>query len=258
MEVEIENLPPVAAPSLAPARKSPQRQVYVEDVEDEDALRSARKPHARQALLEEVDGEEAPPVAVPSPGPAAHKPPKRVLMEEDEGEDTPRTARKPPPRRVFTQEVDDGEGLQMARPSPGPPPSPHEPPPKRACAEVVEDKEDSPVAGPSRLANHSPDPTTSMGNSAGLGGSNGRMVNGLFVEDFPISTAGAPLGTRLMTEEDLHEYLQSCGRLGEPDLLETAEILLTTGLTGQGRTRHLKGLTVEGKGRVEEQRRPDE
>ncbi|KAG9088597.1 hypothetical protein FRC06_001953, partial [Ceratobasidium sp. 370] len=193
MEVEIENVPPAAAPSPAPACKSPQRRVYVEDVKDEDALRSARKPHTRQVLLEEVNGEEAPPVAVPSPGPAAHKPPKRVLMEEDEGEDMPRTACKPPPRRVFTQEVDDGEGLQTARPLPGLPHKSHEPPQKRACVEVVEDKEDSLVAGPSRLANRSPDPTTSMGNSTGLGGSNGRMVNGLFVEDFPVSMAGAPL-----------------------------------------------------------------
>ncbi|KAG8729126.1 hypothetical protein FRC10_004270 [Ceratobasidium sp. 414] len=219
--VEIIDAPPAATSSPEPVvRKSPPRQVYMEEVEDVDAPRAAaRRSPLRRARMEEVEMEDAPPAAAPSPEPAA---------------------RKSPPRRVYMEEVEDVDAPQLAA---------RMPPPRQARAEEIEDEDEPPVAGPSRLPNRRPEPIPSMGNGAGSGGGNRCMVNGLFVEDFPISTAGAPLGTRLMTEEDLREYLESCGRLGDPDLLETAEILLTTGLTGRGRTRHLKGPMYKWKGK---------
>ncbi|QRV89202.1 hypothetical protein RhiJN_17220 [Ceratobasidium sp. AG-Ba] len=64
------------------------------------------------------------------------------------------------------------------------------------------------------------------------------------VEKFPIETAGAPVSDRRrgreLTREDLHDYLASCGSMGEPDKFEVAELLMTTGLSAKNRTRWLK------------------
>ncbi|KAG9105665.1 hypothetical protein FRC07_009132 [Ceratobasidium sp. 392] len=111
------------------------------------------------------------------------------------------------------------------------------------------DDEEPPVAGPSRLPGSNPDPTTPTIELADLGTGDARAATGLFVEPFPISTAGAPIGTQHKKDQDLREYLELCGRLGERNLFETAEILMTTGLSGRGRTRHLKGPMYNGKGK---------
>ncbi|KAG9124668.1 hypothetical protein FRC07_010699 [Ceratobasidium sp. 392] len=105
--------------------------------------------------------------------------------------------------------------------------------------------EDPPVAGPSRLpvTEHRPvgsDMEEGTIRSAG---------DGSWVEDFPIKTAGAVIGTRRRSEQDLQEYMESCGRLGDPELFETAKILMTTGLSGRGRTMHLKGPMYKWKGK---------
>ncbi|KAG8730883.1 hypothetical protein FRC10_002295, partial [Ceratobasidium sp. 414] len=107
------------------------------------------------------------------------------------------------------------------------------------------DEDTPPVAGPSRLPNPDPPPTAPTTEGTGGGDADGCMRNGVFVEKFPIKTAGAPIGTRCRTKADLRKYLETCGPLGDRDLLETAEILMTTGLTGRGRSRHLKGPVVK-------------
>lgn len=118
----------------------------------------------------------------------------------------------------------------------GNPPEP-EPPTKRVCIE----EESPPVAGPS----HIPVGVTPV-RRRGYPTNGGMMeCNGLCIEEFPINTAGAPIGTKLVGEDDLRgEYLQSCGRLGDRGLFRTAEILMTTGLTGIGRSIHLQGPIV--------------
>ncbi|KAG8762506.1 hypothetical protein FRC12_008982 [Ceratobasidium sp. 428] len=116
-------------------------------------------------------------------------------------------------------------------------------PPKRArFADDIQ-----PVAGPSRLPDPDTNPTASPPkyNVRNTECPNG----GPFVERFPVSGAGAPIGTRRKGETDLPGYLRSCGRLGNRDLFETAEILMTTGLTGAARTKHLKGPMYRWKGK---------
>ncbi|KAG9105151.1 hypothetical protein FRC07_009563, partial [Ceratobasidium sp. 392] len=103
------------------------------------------------------------------------------------------------------------------------------------------DDNEQPVAGPSTLPIPGLNPTIPIPELADLGTRDARAAPGIFVEQFPISTAGAPIGTQRRDEQDLQEYLESCGRLGDRDLFETAEILMTTGLTGRARNRHLRG-----------------
>jgi hypothetical protein len=90
----------------------------------------------------------------------------------------------------------------------------------------------APIAGPSRLS--VPEPPTPL-RAAG---------DGTYVEDYPFGTAGAPINGLHKNERNLADYLRSCGKLGDPELFEAAEILMTTGLTGAGRTRHLQGPSV--------------
>ncbi|KAG8731527.1 hypothetical protein FRC10_001655 [Ceratobasidium sp. 414] len=122
-----------------------------------------------------------------------------------------------------------------------------EPPTKRPRT----DENTSPIAGPS-ISPPVAGPSTSPIHGDGPAASNPHVADrgdGVFVEAFPVGTAGTPIGTRQMSEEEVEEYLKSCGRLGEPDLLDTAEILMTTGLTGRGRTTHLKGPMYKWKGK---------
>ncbi|QRW11994.1 Zn-finger protein [Ceratobasidium sp. AG-Ba] len=114
---------------------------------------------------------------------------------------------------------------------------------KRLCIE----EDTPPVAGPSNIpVNALPTKRRAYPPSRPI-----HARDGLFIEEFLISTAGAPIGPKRIGKEDLHEYLQSCGRLGDPDLFRTAEILMSTGLTGTGRTEHLQGpmYTDRGKGK---------
>ncbi|KAG8782551.1 hypothetical protein FRC12_020675 [Ceratobasidium sp. 428] len=72
----------------------------------------------------------------------------------------------------------------------------------------------------------------------------GYTRDGIFVEPYPVSSAGAPIGTRNIDKDDLRAYLESCGSLGDPELFDTAQVMMTTGLSGRGRTRHLKAPAV--------------
>ncbi|QRV88277.1 hypothetical protein RhiJN_16295 [Ceratobasidium sp. AG-Ba] len=101
-----------------------------------------------------------------------------------------------------------------------------QPPTKRFRTEEIA----APIAGPSKLP--APEPPSPELKDAG---------DGTYIEEYMVSTAGAPIGKARRKRENLGEFLKSCGRMGDRDLFESAEILMTTGLTGKGRTRHLKG-----------------
>ncbi|QRW10718.1 hypothetical protein RhiLY_09717 [Ceratobasidium sp. AG-Ba] len=109
-----------------------------------------------------------------------------------------------------------------------------EPPAKRPRME----ENMAPIAGPSRLP--APEPLIELRDAG----------DGTFIEEYPVSTAGAPIGKARKKQKDLADFLRRCGRMGDQELFETAEILMTTGLTGRGRTRHLNGPSRwKGKGK---------
>ncbi|KAG8702720.1 hypothetical protein FRC09_004579 [Ceratobasidium sp. 395] len=62
----------------------------------------------------------------------------------------------------------------------------------------------------------------------------------VFVEHFSDSHAGAPINDKVVQPLDLEAYMTSVGNLGNPEYFETAELLMTTGLTNAGRDAHLK------------------
>ncbi|KAG8707606.1 hypothetical protein FRC08_000391 [Ceratobasidium sp. 394] len=69
----------------------------------------------------------------------------------------------------------------------------------------------------------------------------------LFVLRFPDPRAGAPINNRVAGPLDLKAYMASMGNLGNSDNLDTAELLLTTGLTNTGRDKHLKSRLYRGR-----------
>lgn len=71
-----------------------------------------------------------------------------------------------------------------------------------------------------------------------------RQRGGLYVEAYPDSLAGAPISQDHAPAPDLDAYMQSCGRMGDPENFETAELLMTTGLTDAAKDRHLKSNKV--------------
>jgi hypothetical protein len=73
---------------------------------------------------------------------------------------------------------------------------------------------------------------------------NGRACGAPFVEECPISTAGQPISKQRAYQEDLGTYLKSCGTLSNPTYMEAVELLMRTGLSGKGCTRHRKSSFV--------------
>jgi hypothetical protein len=66
----------------------------------------------------------------------------------------------------------------------------------------------------------------------------------VFVERFPDPRAGAPINEEVVAPIDLKTYMANSGNLGNPDYFDTAELLMTTGLTNGGRDAHLKSRLV--------------
>ncbi|ELU37615.1 hypothetical protein AG1IA_08355 [Rhizoctonia solani AG-1 IA] len=110
------------------------------------------------------------------------------------------------------------------------------------------DKTALPIAGlsqhPNALPYPGPDHTPDSNSNPVLAGGavNGYTKDGVFVKRFPVRTAGMAMSTQQTGKEDLRTYLDACGKLGDWDLFETAEVMMTTGLTGRGRTRQLKAI----------------
>jgi hypothetical protein len=71
-----------------------------------------------------------------------------------------------------------------------------------------------------------------------------RPKHGFFVEKFPDPSAGEPITEDRMTPVDLKAYIRSSGVMANPANLETAELLMTTGLKDSGKDRHLKSHLV--------------
>ncbi|KAG8767417.1 hypothetical protein FRC12_006265 [Ceratobasidium sp. 428] len=69
---------------------------------------------------------------------------------------------------------------------------------------------------------------------------NGRTCRQPFVEHFPISTVGQPISDEETYQPSLKSYMKACGNLADPRNMEAAELLMTTGLSGKARTRHLQ------------------
>ncbi|KAG8705437.1 hypothetical protein FRC08_001673 [Ceratobasidium sp. 394] len=67
---------------------------------------------------------------------------------------------------------------------------------------------------------------------------------GGFVERFPDLRAGAPINNRVARVPDMDVYLAAAGNLADPFHFATAELLMTTGLTGMARDEHLKSHMV--------------
>ncbi|KAG8771371.1 hypothetical protein FRC12_003652 [Ceratobasidium sp. 428] len=76
---------------------------------------------------------------------------------------------------------------------------------------------------------------------------NGRTCWNPYVERFPEGTAGSPISNDRAVPRNLTAYLESCGPLANPETMEAAELLMTTGLSGNARTRHLQSSIYKGK-----------
>ncbi|KAG9082249.1 hypothetical protein FS749_006997 [Ceratobasidium sp. UAMH 11750] len=116
------------------------------------------------------------------------------------------------------------------------------PPPKRPRSDAGGHCDSTPTQAP--LPNPASPPRTNHGHNGAKQTTNREQEPGRpFVERFPIPTAGAPISDKKMgrklTKEDLHDYLASCGPLGDQEKFELAELSMTTGLTADGRTRWL-------------------
>ncbi|KAF8598797.1 hypothetical protein BDV93DRAFT_478147, partial [Ceratobasidium sp. AG-I] len=68
-----------------------------------------------------------------------------------------------------------------------------------------------------------------------------------FVERYPNASAGTPLNNDRVHKPDLEEYMRMCDTLGDLDNFEVAELLMTTGLSNEGKDRHLKSKMYEGR-----------
>ncbi|KAG8783414.1 hypothetical protein FRC12_019746 [Ceratobasidium sp. 428] len=141
------------------------------------------------------------------------------------------------------------------------------PPPAK---QVRLDASAQPVAGPSRhpdaiadptpapdpASATAPDPYPDPDPTARVDGEKprGYTKDGVYIEPFTVRTAGAPISNKRKTDEtDLRNYLASCGALGDPELFETAQVMMTTGLSGKARSRHLKSPAYrawKGKGKA--------
>ncbi|KAG8742846.1 hypothetical protein FRC10_000825 [Ceratobasidium sp. 414] len=69
----------------------------------------------------------------------------------------------------------------------------------------------------------------------------------VFVERYPDPCAGAPIDGKVVEPIDLDAYMAKAGNLGNPDYFDTAELLLTTGLTNTGQDAHLKSRLYKGR-----------
>ncbi|KAG8792140.1 hypothetical protein FRC12_007023 [Ceratobasidium sp. 428] len=107
------------------------------------------------------------------------------------------------------------------------------------------------IAGPSNRPHPSARDSEHTGNEANYRYNdlrrwtdNGRTCRQPFVEHFPISSVGQPISDERSHPPNLKAYIKSCGNLANPRNMEAAELLMTTGLSGKGRTRHLQSSFV--------------
>ncbi|KAB5587944.1 hypothetical protein CTheo_8614 [Ceratobasidium theobromae] len=100
---------------------------------------------------------------------------------------------------------------------------------------------------PSSQMDSSPLPTESQQSHSQGQARQVRGYGGLFVEEYPDPLAGSPVSEDRLPSPDLHAHMRSCGNLGDPENFETAELLMTSGLTDAAKDRHLKSSKYAGK-----------
>jgi hypothetical protein len=66
----------------------------------------------------------------------------------------------------------------------------------------------------------------------------------LYVEEFPVSSAGAPISNECKPPPDLDAYMGQCGPMKDLDHFETAELLMMSGLSNADKDQHLKSKKV--------------
>ncbi|KAG8748207.1 hypothetical protein FRC12_013885 [Ceratobasidium sp. 428] len=74
-----------------------------------------------------------------------------------------------------------------------------------------------------------------------------QLPDGTTLEFFPYAEAGSLISDEQRPETSPDAYLKSCGRLSDPDYFEIAELLMTTGMSNEGRNRMLKSKLYKGK-----------
>lgn len=77
-----------------------------------------------------------------------------------------------------------------------------------------------------------------------------RCRGGLYVEDYPDPLAGAPISPDHAIAPNLDAYMQSCGRMADPEDFEAAELLMTSGMTDAAKDRHFLVLRQDAVGRL--------
>lgn len=65
-----------------------------------------------------------------------------------------------------------------------------------------------------------------------------------YIEPYPDPLAGSPINDAVAPPVNLHEYVQGTGSLADLENFNTLELLMTTGLTNDGRDRFIKSRAV--------------
>ncbi|KAG8702831.1 hypothetical protein FRC08_003218 [Ceratobasidium sp. 394] len=119
-----------------------------------------------------------------------------------------------------------------------PEPKPHDAPPPKSSCEIPAASPDGELPRCQPPAEPAPLTSPSL-----LGDSAPRLeydaIRRVYVERFPDPRAGAPINNRVAKPLDLDTYMKRAGNFGKPYYFETADLLLTTGLTNEGRDAHL-------------------
>jgi hypothetical protein len=153
---------------------------------------------------------------------------ERLENERRQREDAVPAAKR---RRVTVEDVADEEAPQHSAPG-------HSLPEPFAAGDTSASAQVDPEPGPSRSTDA---PQTSRDRPARRGL---RRRGGLYVEDYPDPLAGSPISEERAVPPDLDAYMQSCGRMADPEDFEAAELLMTSGLSDAAKDRHLKSTKV--------------
>ncbi|KAG8794679.1 hypothetical protein FRC12_022574 [Ceratobasidium sp. 428] len=185
----------------------------------------------RKVTVETVGDEDAPRAVDPQRAPPSSRPAATASKEQIPASSSKR-------RNVTIEEVDDEDAPRPVN-SPGPSPSNQSPSVAPAARAPVH-----PRPGPSNTGNSAPrSPSRAPAPPRRPGYREGgglRRWKGLYVKDFPDPLAGAPISSARAPELDLKAHMKACGDLGDPYYFETAELLMTSGMTDAAKERHIR------------------
>jgi hypothetical protein len=69
-------------------------------------------------------------------------------------------------------------------------------------------------------------------------------MKGLYVKDFLVPSAGAPISNEHKSPPDLSTYMCKCGPMVDPKHFRVAELLMMSSMSNANKDRHLKGEMV--------------